>query len=246
MNKIRNLFFSFFGIYCLLVFLLSLLLIIPLYFIVFSIGGKGAPFRAHRLSRTWAWFLFTAFLVRIRIKNRQFIAPDQTYIFIANHASVLDIPLYAVACTNTFRFLSKAELTRIPLLGYVIRKLYITVNRRDKADRGKSIEKMKASLAEGISVFLAPEGTRNKTAEPLLPFKDGAFILAVSSGIPLAVLTVKNTAKLNSPLHPMVMKPGVLEAEWSAPILTAGMTEKDIPLLKEMAGNQMLAILQKN
>jgi 1-acyl-sn-glycerol-3-phosphate acyltransferase len=70
---------------------------------------------------------------------------------------MLDIPAYAAACSNSFRFLSKAELAKIPLLGYVIKNLYITVNRTDRSDRSKSIERMKETIDEGLSVFLAPE-----------------------------------------------------------------------------------------
>lgn len=245
MKKLKKIAATAFGIYCIVPFLLSFFVVIPLYYIVFTIGGKDAPVRAHRISQGWAWFLFTAFFIRVKVKNRKFLDPEQEYVFIANHLSVLDIPLYAVACSHTFRFLSKAELTKIPLLGYVIRNLYITVNRSDKNDRGRSIEKMRNSLDEGISVFLAPEGTRNKTDEPLLPFRDGAFTLAVTSGKPIAVLTVLNTHCLNSPMSPLAMYPGTLYAEWSEPILTAGMTEKDIPVLKEKARNNMLTILQK-
>jgi 1-acyl-sn-glycerol-3-phosphate acyltransferase len=245
MNKIKFLLYNLFGIYCLIPFVLSFIVVIPIYFLLFSIGGPDAPYRAHRVSRAWAWFLFSSFFIRVKINNREVIDPKKEYVFVANHLSVLDIPLYAVSCENTFRFLSKAELAKIPFLGYVIRKLYITVNRSDKTDRGRSIEKMKESLREGISVFLAPEGTRNKTSAPLLAFKDGAFILAVQSGIPLAVLTVINTHHLLSPAHPLALKPGTLRAEWSEPILTAGMTEKDIPILKEMVRNKMLTILKK-
>jgi 1-acyl-sn-glycerol-3-phosphate acyltransferase len=245
MNKLKLLLYNLFGCYCLIPFLLSFFVVIPLYFLLFSLGGPDAPHRAHRVSRAWAWFLLTAFFIRVKIRNAELIDSNKEYVFVANHLSVLDIPLYAVSCQNTFRFLSKAELAKIPFLGYVIRRLYITVNRSDKADRGRSIEKMKDSLKEGISVFLAPEGTRNKTSAPLLPFKDGAFLLAVQSGIPIAVLTVVNTNRLLSPKHPLALKPGTLIAEWSEPILTAGMTEKDIPALKEMVRNKMLAILKK-
>lgn len=72
------------------------------------------------------------FFIRYKIINEDFISDKGTYVFVANHRSMLDIPLYARACSNTFRFLSKAELTKIPLLGYVIRKLYVTVKRGDK------------------------------------------------------------------------------------------------------------------
>jgi 1-acyl-sn-glycerol-3-phosphate acyltransferase len=58
-----------------------------------------------------------------RVRNRHVIDSGKTYVFVANHQSQLDIPLYAIACSNIFRFLAKAELTKIPLMGYIIRNL---------------------------------------------------------------------------------------------------------------------------
>jgi 1-acyl-sn-glycerol-3-phosphate acyltransferase len=234
-----------YAVYCLIAFAASFIIVIPCYFIVFNLfSKKKAPFIAHKVSKFWAHLLFVLFLVRCKIENKEHIDPDKQYVFVANHLSMLDIPAYAAACGNTFRFLSKAELAKIPLLGYVIKNLYITVNRTDRADRSKSIERMKATIDEGLSVFLAPEGTRNKTEAPLLDFKDGAFRLAIYAQVPVAVLTLKNPHHLHSPKRMLSMRPGVLHGEWSKPIETKGMTEADVPRLKEMARQQMLAYLQ--
>lgn len=161
----------------------------------------------------------------------------------ANHRSMLDIPLYALSCKNTFRFLAKAELTKVPLLGYVIKKLYITVNRGDRRDRSRSLEAMTASIKENISVFLCPEGTRNTTGTPLLEMKDGAFLTAIKTQLPIAVLTVMNTEKLLSPKRPFELRPGKMIAHWSEPIETKGMNESDIGVLKERIRKMMMEIL---
>lgn len=158
---------------------------------------------------------------------------------------MLDIPLFARACSNTFRFLSKAELARIPLLGYVIKRLYITVNRSDRRDRQRSIEVMKKTIEEGISVFLCPEGTRNISDAPLMPFKDGAFRLAIATQTPLAVLTVINSEKLLSPKTAIALSPGKIIAEWSAPVDTTGMTEADVEMLKNKTMELMLEVLKR-
>ncbi len=234
-------------LYCFIPFLLSFIIVIPLYFIIFNTWPKPrAPHAAHKLSRTWASFLFFFFLMRVEIKSKQLIDPDKTYVFVANHLSMLDIPLYALSCSNTFRFLAKAELTKIPLLGYIINNLYISVNRSDKADRGKSIEKMKATLDENISVFLAPEGTRNKTEQPLMEFKEGAFRLAIAAQKPLAILTIINTHRHLSPKSMFQMSPGILKAVWSEPVETTGLNENDIGFLMNLTRNKMMEILANN
>lgn len=236
-----------FGIYALLVFPGTMIVTTILYAIIFLVvPAKKAPHVAHRLSQIWARLLMIIFFLPTRIRNRHYIDPKKTYVFVANHQSQLDIPLYALACRNTFRFLAKAELTKIPLMGFIIRKLYLSVNRADRADRNKSIEVMRKSLEEGISVFLCPEGTRNRHEEPpLLEFRDGAFRLAVATQTPLAGLVVLNTGRKLSPLHPIALAPGTLHAVWLEPIETKGMTLDDVPALKERVREGMIAELRK-
>jgi 1-acyl-sn-glycerol-3-phosphate acyltransferase len=224
-----------FGLYALAFFCLALIPAFFSYVMVFTFfSGNRAPATAHRVSRIWASVLFFFYRIRPVIENKHLIDENSTYVFAANHQSLLDIPLFALACKNTFRFLAKEELTKIPLMGYVIKRLYITVNRSDRKDRHRSMEVMNESLQQGISVFICPEGTRNRNKEPmLLPFKEGAFRLAIHSGKPLAVFTVLNSGELLSPVNWLQLKPGRLYGIWSPPIDTTGMTENDLPALKE-------------
>jgi 1-acyl-sn-glycerol-3-phosphate acyltransferase len=245
---ILRFFKALFGIYAALFFIATLLITTPLYFIVFlCLSDKKAPHIAHRvISRSWARILSWGFFTPVRVKNFSYIDPDKAYVMIANHRSQLDIPLYALASRNTLRFLAKAELTKIPLLGFIIRKLYMTVNRDDRADRNRSIEIMRKSLDENISVFLCPEGTRNRYDDPpLLDFRDGAFRLAVITKTPIAVLTLLNTGEKLSPLRPIEFTPGMLYAVWDKPIDTSNMTLEDVPALKEKVRGMMIGHLME-
>lgn len=206
-----------------------------------------APFRAHKISRFWAKLLFTCFFIKVDIKGMEFIKPEQPYVFVCNHRSQLDIPLFARASVNTFRFLSKIEVTKIPLIGYVVKRLYITVDRKSKEDRAKSIVKMQDSLLkEKISVVLFPEGTRNRTSEPLIDFKDGAFRLAIETKLPIAVLTILNSGSFSPANKFMQLKPGTLKAIWAEPIPTDKMSVEDVPRLKEQVRQRILEILAAN
>jgi 1-acyl-sn-glycerol-3-phosphate acyltransferase len=235
-----------FGIIAAILFICTM----PFYFLIFVIiftfvDKKKAPHVAHRVTRAWARTVFIITLIRCKVKGREKIDPKKVYVFVANHQSQLDIPLYAIATKNTFRFLSKAELTKIPVFGYLLRKLYITVDRKDKNDRSKSIQSMKRSLDEGISVFLCPEGTRNRTEDPLLEFKDGAFRLAIEAQVPVAALTVFDSKKRNSPQSQLELIPGTIHCMWSEPIETKGMTQDDVPLLKKKIYDVILENLKK-
>jgi 1-acyl-sn-glycerol-3-phosphate acyltransferase len=241
-----NFFRSVFGIYAAIIFAIALIITVPCYFVIFLVANKkAAPFIAHRgISRPWAKFIFLMYGIRVKIYNRDVLDREQTYVFIGNHRSLLDIPSYAISTRHVIRFLAKKELTKIPLLGYVINKIYISVDRSNKQARARSMESMMNSLKEGISVFICPEGTRNKSEEPLLPFHDGAFRLAIQSQLPLAVLTVRNSDKLLSPENPTALRPGTIDCIWSEPIETKGMTQDDIPKLKQMAADVMMKNLK--
>lgn len=236
-----------FGLYAVLVIILSFFIVIPSYFFVFwFVPADKAPFQAHKISRFWAGFLLTFYFIRVDVKGRELIKPEQPYVFICNHRSQLDIPLFARACVNTFRFLSKIEVTKIPLMGYIVGRIYITVDRKSKEDRAKSIIKMQDSLLkEKISVVLFPEGTRNRTPEPLIPFKDGAFRLAVDTQLPIATLVILNSASFSPANKFMQLKPGTLKAVWIEPISTINMTPADIPRLKEEVRQRILQTLQQ-
>jgi len=230
-----------YGMLAAVLFALSMILAVPVYFVIFwLLPEKKAPHAAHKISRTWAKIFYILFLIRVKTKGQELIDEKKTYVFVANHLSQLDIPAYVIACKNTLRFLAKIELTRIPLMGYIIRKLYLSVDRSSKEARSQSMLNMRQSLDEGVSVFICPEGTRNRTGEPLLDFRDGAFRLAIEAQAPLAVLTVTDSQKLLSPLRPVELAPGTIHAIWDKPIDTKGMTEADLPALKEKARTLML------
>ncbi|MBP6333899.1 MAG: 1-acyl-sn-glycerol-3-phosphate acyltransferase [Bacteroidia bacterium] len=236
-----------FGLWAVLVFASSLLISGVLYFIIFSFAKEAKAHNiAHQMvSRNWARFLFILFGIRTKIRNVEVLDKSKVYVFAANHRSLLDIPAYAIACPHSFRFLAKAELMKIPVLGYIIRRLYISVERKSKAARVKSMENMNRSIRDGISVFICPEGTRNKTENLLLNFHDGAFRLAISAQVPLAVLTILHSGKLLSPGRPIELKPGLIECVWSKPIETIGMTEEDIPMLRQKTIELMEGELRK-
>lgn len=252
LKKEDNIFVQFlktlFGVYAVLIVILSFFIVIPAYVFVFSFLPKSkAPFKAHKISRFWAKLLFTGFFIKADIKGMELIKPNQPYVFVCNHRSQLDIPLFAMACVNTFRFLSKQEVTKIPLIGYIVKRLYITVDRKSISGSVKSFRKMEDSLLhEKISVALFPEGTRNRTTEPLIAFKDGAFRLAIETKLSMAVLVIINSGEFSPANKFLQLKPGKLKAIWTEPIQTSNMTLEDLPRLKEQVRQRLLEVLNAN
>lgn len=201
-------------------------------------GEKGSLY-AHRISNNWAYILLGLLAIRVKVHNQDRLDPDQTYVFVSNHASQLDIPAWAIATQHFFKFLAKVELTKIPLLGYIIKHLYLTVDRFNARARAESKQKMKDSLMNGISVVIFPEGTRNRTGEPVMRFFNGAFQLGADSGYPIAVLTIVGSWDLLPPDSLFQLKPGTIHCYWEGVVRTEGLTDEDIPVIRDKAKNWM-------
>ena len=240
---LKNTLRYFFSVYALVAFLPTLVIAYIIYVLVINLSSKQNLVRnTHRVSSAWAYIYYALIFLRVKIKNKHVYQKDKVYVFVSNHRSLLDVPVWAMACTNPVRFLSKEEMLKVPVFGYVLKRVYLSVNRSDRNDRHKAIAKMKETIDSGTSVFLAPEGTRNKGKEVLLEFKDGAFRLAITAQVPLCILTLYNTDNLLSPVKLFSYLPGTIYGTWEPPIETIGMTENDIPKLKEQAR----AIMEKN
>jgi len=122
------------------------------------------------------------------------IPADRAYIYMSNHQSHMDIPmLYATLPSPTIRMLGKKELFRIPLWGRGLRAAeFIEVDRSNHARAVRSIEYAAQLARDGVSIYLAPEGTRSRDGR-IGKLKKGGFHLARATGAPIVPVAVKGT-----------------------------------------------------
>jgi 1-acyl-sn-glycerol-3-phosphate acyltransferase len=129
------------------------------------------------------------------------------------------------------KWLSKAELFRIPVMGWMMWLAGdIPVKRGFGPSAVEAMERCRAVLRERVSVMIFPEGTRSRTSE-LLPFKDGAFRLAIEAGVPILPLAVSGTGTA-LPKHGWRFGRATAEVRVLEPVETAGLTLEDVPALK--------------
>jgi 1-acyl-sn-glycerol-3-phosphate acyltransferase len=188
------------------------------------------------------WLMFMT-LIRKRAHGAEAIDKSRTYVFVANHRAQFDTILAASALPHAASFLAKSELKKVPFFGYMVKMLAIMVDRKSKESREKSVRVLVDTLKRGWSIFVFPEGTRNKTDQPLIKFKDGAFSMAIMAQVPILVQTIVGMQKVNAPKGAYLL-PGVVDIYWSTPIETTGMTMDDLPMLKERVRNEMLKHLE--
>lgn len=122
------------------------------------------------------------------------LVPDRAVVYMSNHQSHMDIPvLYATLPSPTIRMLAKAELFRIPLWGRGLRAAeFVEVDRGDHARAVESIEHAARLLRDGVSIYLAPEGTRSRDGR-IGPLKKGGFHLAIGTDAPIVPVAIRGT-----------------------------------------------------
>ena len=132
--------------------------------------------------------------VRLTSSGAELVPPDRAYVYMSNHQSHLDIPmLYATLPSRTIRMLGKTELFQIPLWGRGLRAAeFIEVDRSNHARAVASIERAADLIADGVSIYLAPEGTRSRDGK-VGPLKKGGFHLAIETGAPIVPVALRGT-----------------------------------------------------
>jgi 1-acyl-sn-glycerol-3-phosphate acyltransferase len=169
-------------------------------------------------------------LWRFRYSGKMPENPRRPYVVVSNHESFADILLISYLPWE-MKWLSKAELFRIPVMGWMMRLAGdIPVKRGFGPSAVEAMERCRKVLDRRVSVMIFPEGTRSKTRE-LLPFKDGAFRLAIEAGVPILPLAVSGTGTA-LPKHGWRFGRAAAEVRVLEPIETTGLTLDDVPALK--------------
>jgi 1-acyl-sn-glycerol-3-phosphate acyltransferase len=166
--------------------------------------------------------------------------PPRAVVYMSNHQSHLDIPmLYATLPSRTIRMLGKTELFRIPLWGRALRAAeFIEVDRANHAGAVRSIEHAARLVRDGVSIYLAPEGTRSRDGR-IGKLKKGGFHLALGTGAPIVPVAIRGTLQILPPGGRVMRSGQRVSVQIGAPIDVAG---RDIPDLM----TQVLEFLVNN
>jgi 1-acyl-sn-glycerol-3-phosphate acyltransferase len=163
---------------------------------------------------------------KVVVRGKELLDPKQTYVFISNHRSYLDTATLFLHTGRRIGLLAKKELLKVPILGYGMG--FVNVMAIDRTNRERALETTEAATARirsGISFGVFAEGTRAMPGE-LLPFKKGAFYMAVQAGVPIVPVAMKNTDVLMGK-RTGVARAGVIEMVMLPPVSTANPAYKD-------------------
>jgi len=183
-----NFFSRIYSIYAGMLFILSFILIFP--FILICIWLPGWQKLGRKINQYWAKLYFSLIFLPIEIENHATLKKNQSYIFLANHFSYLDIPIMGFIPGDSM-FVGKASISKVPLFGYYFRKLHIAVDRSNLKSRAETIRRSGSALENGTSIIIFPEGgIYTKNPPYMIPFKNGAFRLAIEKQIPIIPVTL--------------------------------------------------------
>jgi 1-acyl-sn-glycerol-3-phosphate acyltransferase len=137
-------------------------------------------------------------------------------------------PLSAPYVPGANKTIAKSSFAKVPIFGLFYKRGSILVDRKKESSRIKSYEEMKKVLADGMHMSIYPEGTRNRTSEPLKPFYDGAFKLAVDAKkdvIPTVIAGTKKAMPINKTFY---LLPTKLTMQFLPPISSANIDAKTL------------------
>lgn len=216
------------------------LILAPSLIVISLFTASGWP--PYRISTWWARGVALCMGLTFSIRGEENIGQGVSYLITPNHQGNADILALLTTMPIPFRWVIKQELLKIPLFGPALgRTGAIAIDRSNPQEAIRRLEEGKKKLEGGWSVLIYPEGTRSSD-EHLQPFKKGAFMMAVQTGIPILPVTCNGAFRV-LPKKTILFRPGHIELVIAAPIKTEGLTEKDVPDLMERTRQAMLSNL---
>lgn len=188
--------------------------------------GNGMLF----IARAWSRCLLAAAGVRVEVEMhprlRAAAERGDNQVYMANHASYMDIPALLTVIPTQVRFAAKRSLFSIPIFGWSLwAGGFIPVDRKNRARARDAFAIAVRRLRGGASVLFFPEGTRSHDGG-LGTFERGGFLLAIKSGVPVVPVGVEGTYGV-MPRHRLTVRPGRVTVRLGEPVPTAGLGVRD-------------------
>ncbi len=196
MSIFRKIFGRIWAFWGLISFVISMLIFfIPFLLFAYFQPEPEKTKRFNRFSKVWMDVFLTLIGCPLTVKGKENFAPGETYIVVCNHNSLMDVPVSSPNIPGGNKTIAKIEISKMPVFGLLYKTGSVLVDRKSETSRRESFGKMKEVLNMGLHMCIYPEGTRNKTDQPLKSFHDGAFKLAISTQKAIIPALIFNSKK---------------------------------------------------
>jgi 1-acyl-sn-glycerol-3-phosphate acyltransferase len=207
------------------------------------IGLHGESEASERVLHGWARRFLLVTGARVTSASHVQLDRGRAYVFVSNHTSNLDVAAIISVLDHPLRFIAKQELKRIPLFGWAAERMgHVFIDRKDRGGATKAIGARIERGLRGASLFFFAEGTR-AVADELLPFKKGAAVAAIETGLDSVPIAVAGARAVLKPKGFALFQPGPVAVVLGAPVPAAGHTlERRAELVAEQRAAVQLAL----
>lgn len=203
---------------------------IVIFFVLFIIGLFSKKAKARISYSIVQWVLKTCLFIagtKIDVIGLENVPKDRAVLYVGNHRSIFDILINYSILPPLMGFVSKKEMKKYPFLNHWMRLMNCLFLDRDNIKEGlKTILAGVEQMKNGISMFIYPEGTRAKTDDAMIEFKEGSFKLAEKSGAPIVPVAINNSSACFEDHKPIVKKAHVI-IEYGKPIETTELSKEE-------------------
>ena len=213
--------------------------------------GKKDPHARDVESLKIVQYMFSLILklagITVTVKGAENIPRDRAVLFVGNHRSYFDILTGYVTVPTLVGFVAKKEMEKWPLLSNWMKNVHcLFLNRTDMKEGLKTILEGIAQVKSGISVWIFPEGTRNKNEDlmDLLPFKEGSLKIAEKSGCPVIPVAITGTAEVFEAHFPKIHSSNVT-IEFGAPFIVKELEPEQRKFAGAYTRERILEMLQR-
>ena len=224
----ENIFGRIWALWGIITFIITFLVIFIPSMLSYLIPGKKGQDYFISVSRWWmnVWLMLIG--CPVKISGREHFKKGENYVVVFNHNALLDVPLSAPYVPGGNKTIAKSSFAKVPIFGQFYTRGSVLVDRKNDISRRRSFDQMLKVLASGLHMCLYPEGTRNRTDEPLKPFFDGAFKLAVEAKKDIIPCIINGTRKA-MPIHKtFFLLPTKLSMQFLPAVSSSGISAKEL------------------
>ena len=228
MKVLKNIFGAIWAVWGIVIFTLTLLVVVIPICITFLIKEPTGTEIFRQISAIWMRIFLTLIGCPLRVVGRKNFKKGKAYIVVCNHNSLMDVPVTTPFVPGANKTIGKASFKKVPVFGWVYTRGTVLVDRNSEESRRRSFDEMKLTLSHGLHMVIYPEGTRNRTCDPLKSFHDGAFKLAIATKKDIIPTLVFNTKKVLPVDKSFYLCPHQLRMHFLPAVSSEGITNKEL------------------
>jgi 1-acyl-sn-glycerol-3-phosphate acyltransferase len=213
MKLLRDILARVLAVWTLLVFASTMFIFIWFYLICYLLPEPQKTRWHRQVSKLWMGLYLFLSGCRFKVTGKEVFDTTTNAVIVCNHNSLIDIPVSFPFLPRANKTIAKKSFSKIPIFGLIYTFGTVLVDRRDERSRKQSVDDMKKVLETGLDMLIYPEGTRNRTNEPLKSFHNGAFKLAIDTKKPIIPVVLLNTKKILPAKPAMYFTPGKIQMD---------------------------------